>query len=153
MAAVRAVKEESDRAVEGQPGERERPERIRSQRRFVYGNPAVEKPTYSNGEPSFPLPAPRVPHNALHTPRSVGDRTDIGAEVAQRFHFQVWPLFPRNPFGDLPGFSRSNEEPGVEIDAIVATGVVGVHEGLRAIWIERDSADAEHSPRAWIFVC
>jgi hypothetical protein len=31
--------------------------------------------------------------------------------------------------------------------------VVGIHEGLRAIWIERDSADAEHSPRAWIFVC
>jgi hypothetical protein len=51
----------------------------------------------------------------------------------------------------VPGFARPSEEPGIAVDARVPAGVVGVHQRLRAICIERDSADAEHSPRAGIF--
>ena len=88
----------------------------------------------------------------MDSARPVGGRTYVGTDVPERFDLQQRPLVPRNPLCDLPPLSGSGQKPNIGGYAIVAAGVVRRDKRPRAIWIERDSGDPEHSPRAGILV-
>jgi hypothetical protein len=125
--------------------------RVSAKRRIVDAHTAFEHVAHADGQCRYRFSSFSVSDDALDSARPESDWTDVGANIAHRFHVAV-RVCSSHPFGNPPFLSCSDEEPGVVGYATAPTCVVSINERLRAICVECDSGEAEESPRAGIFV-